>query len=131
MADRYDPIPDLAALLAASVREDDPYAPAYRLAVKLRITPKTRVKVVEARLREALGEPLPGGTIEGFLGGDGRRVAYMPQGAPDEEGVITGVGVKYVYVRFDGDSHAKATSPADLMFIDEAATAAGESANHG
>lgn len=54
MADRYDPIPDLAALLAASVHEAA-IPSAYRLAVKLRITPESGAKAVEAKLREALG----------------------------------------------------------------------------
>jgi hypothetical protein len=125
VTDYGDVIRDLAALLAASAREDDPYAPAYRLAVRLRIAPETRLRVVEARLREALGDPWPPMTIESFLGHDGRRVAYLPKGAPDEEGAITGVGVKYVYVRYDGSEQPRATSPADLIFLDdEAATAA-------
>ena len=124
MADGYDPLPDLAALLAATVYMDGIPA-AGRLARRLRITTETSFRVIEARLREALGEPLPGGTIESFLGGDGRRVAYMPKGAPAEEGVITGVGSMFVYVRYDGAGHSSATSPADLIFIDEPPQRAG------
>jgi hypothetical protein len=51
MADGYDPRPDLAALLAASVHENA-IPPAVRLASKLRITPESGAKLIEARLRE-------------------------------------------------------------------------------
>lgn len=52
------------------------------------------------------------------LAGSDVRVLYQPQpiGAP-EEGVITSVGAgtgPMVFVRYDGDTHAKATRPQDL-----------------
>lgn len=54
MADCYDPLPDLAALVGASIYMEGIPA-AYRLAVKLRITPGTAHREIEGRLREALG----------------------------------------------------------------------------
>jgi hypothetical protein len=59
MADGYDPRPDLAALLAASVHENA-IPSAARLASKLRVMPESGVKVIEARLREALTVPVGG-----------------------------------------------------------------------
>ena len=53
MTDRYDPLPDLAALLAASVYEDA-IPPAVRLSSKLRIRPESGAKLIEARICEAL-----------------------------------------------------------------------------
>jgi hypothetical protein len=60
MADRYDPLPDLAALLAAAVHENA-IPPAVRLASRLRITPESGAKAIEARLREALAPHAPAG----------------------------------------------------------------------
>jgi hypothetical protein len=54
-ADRYDPLPDLAALLSAAVNMDGIPA-ACRLAKRLRVTPETSFRVIERRLREALGQ---------------------------------------------------------------------------
>lgn len=53
MPDRYDPIPDLAALLAASVHENA-IPSAIRLASRLRISPESGAKLAEARICEAL-----------------------------------------------------------------------------
>lgn len=35
----------------------------------------------------------------------------------NEHGFITGVSSVYVFVRFVGDNHPKATDPADLVFL--------------
>ncbi|AMM44972.1 hypothetical protein SP15_174 [Bacillus phage SP-15] len=49
-----------------------------------------------------------------------RKVVYTPYiGCPDhlkEEGVITTVGTRYVFVRYGNDIHSKATSPEDLEY---------------
>jgi hypothetical protein len=59
MTGRYDPLPDLADLVAASVHENA-IPSAVRLASKLRVMPESGVKVIEARLREALTVPVGG-----------------------------------------------------------------------
>jgi hypothetical protein len=56
MADLYDPLPDLADLVAASVHENA-IPSAVRLASKLRVMPESGAKVIEARLREAIPVP--------------------------------------------------------------------------
>jgi hypothetical protein len=53
MTDNYDPLPDLADLVAASVHENA-IPSAVRLAAKLRVMPESGVKAIEARIREAL-----------------------------------------------------------------------------
>jgi hypothetical protein len=53
MTDRYDPLPDIADLLAASVHENA-IPPAVRLAKRLRVTPESGAKLIEARICEAL-----------------------------------------------------------------------------
>ena len=47
--------------------------------------------------------------------GDG--VVYTPRHGASEDGVITGVGHLYVFVRYRGDVSAKATNPDDLEFL--------------
>ena len=51
--------------------------------------------------------------------GDG--VVYHPDGGnaigSAEDGVITGVGERFVYVRYAGDVGSKATDPAALTFL--------------
>lgn len=47
--------------------------------------------------------------------GDG--VIYYPCGGPAEDGVITSVNDHYVFVRYTGDRHSKATRPADLLLL--------------
>lgn len=44
-------------------------------------------------------------------------VVYTPAGGPAEDGVITGVSNRAVFVRYKGDLHAKATNPADLKLL--------------
>ncbi len=41
----------------------------------------------------------------------GSGVVYVPS---REDGVITGVSTQYVFVRYSGDRHSKATLPEDL-----------------
>jgi hypothetical protein len=59
MPDHYDPLPDLADLVAASVHENA-IPSAVRLASKLRVMPESGAKAIEARLREALTVPAGG-----------------------------------------------------------------------
>ena len=49
----------------------------------------------------------------------GDLVIYRPPGQPDkaEQGVITGVSHTAVFVRYAGDTHAKATRPDDLEWV--------------
>lgn len=47
----------------------------------------------------------------------GREVRYTPYRGKVEEGVITGAGDRWVFVRFAGDTIAKATAPGALDFI--------------
>jgi hypothetical protein len=42
------------------------------------------------------------------------RVVYAPQSGATEEGVITEVRGYFVFVRYNGDEHSKATRPEDL-----------------
>lgn len=49
----------------------------------------------------------------------GKGVVYTPGhgcGA-SEDGVITSVGDAYVFVRYRGDSHSKATHPSNLTLL--------------
>lgn len=46
----------------------------------------------------------------------GRRVVYTPYRGATEEGVITSAGDRWVFVRFAGDTIAKATAPGALDF---------------
>jgi hypothetical protein len=62
--------------------------------------------------------------IEEAREGIGRRVVYEPPGAPPERGTITEVRPAfehpgYVFVRYDGDQHAKATAAEMLRFSDQ------------
>lgn len=43
-----------------------------------------------------------------------RPVTYHPGHGDDEHGHITSVGDRYVFVRYQGDQHSKATDPAML-----------------
>jgi hypothetical protein len=62
-------------------------------------------------------------TLDEALKGVGRRVAYRSQGEPDEEGVITSAGLMVAHVRYDGDTHSKATRLDDLTLIADGAAA--------
>jgi len=44
----------------------------------------------------------------------GCGVVYTPGHGPREDGVITSVGDRLVFVRYAGDAASKATSPGDL-----------------
>lgn len=44
----------------------------------------------------------------------GSRVVYTPT---KEDGVVTSINDKYVFVRYGGDTHSKATSPGDLELM--------------
>ena len=45
---------------------------------------------------------------------DRRRVAYAPVGARPDQGVVTAVTDRWVFVRYDGQAHSNATRPEDL-----------------
>jgi hypothetical protein len=47
--------------------------------------------------------------------GDG--VVYYSPGHRREDGTVTSVNDTYVFVRYAGDSHSKATHPRDLEFL--------------
>jgi hypothetical protein len=47
----------------------------------------------------------------------GYGVVYHPEHGPAEDGVIVGVSEVYVFVRYRGDEHAKATRPEDLTLL--------------
>lgn len=47
----------------------------------------------------------------------GAGVVYLPPGRPREDGVITSVNDRYVFVRYDGDKGSKATTPTDLILL--------------
>lgn len=47
----------------------------------------------------------------------GHKVAYRPTVGKVEEGVITAVNTAYVFVRYGGDMHSKATRPEVLETI--------------
>jgi hypothetical protein len=55
----------------------------------------------------------------------GATVAYRSAGALAENGAITSVGNVAVFVRYEGDRYPKATDPADLTLITEAAQGSG------
>jgi hypothetical protein len=44
----------------------------------------------------------------------GEPVVYTAPHGAREDGVITSVGATYVFVRYGGDSHSKATAPGQL-----------------
>lgn len=46
-------------------------------------------------------------------------VVYLPPGGRREDGVITSVNERYVFVRYDGDTTSKATHPTDLVLLSE------------
>jgi hypothetical protein len=72
--------------------------------------------------------PAGGGdvTLDEALGHVDHGVVYAPAHGKREDGVITSVGTRYVYVRYAGDAHSKATEPGDLELLGTAATAARE-----
>ena len=51
----------------------------------------------------------------------GRKVIYTPKGNYEgkklEEGVITSVNSKYVFVRYGNEYQSKATDPEDLRYV--------------
>jgi len=53
-------------------------------------------------------------TLDECRGNIGAGVVYTPTHGGREDGVITSVGDRYVFVRYRGDQHSKATSPDDL-----------------
>jgi GrpB-like predicted nucleotidyltransferase (UPF0157 family) len=55
-------------------------------------------------------------TLEEAADHIGSTVVYAPPDGPhlDETGVITAVTSRYVFVRYHGDTHSKATAPANL-----------------
>ena len=48
---------------------------------------------------------------------EGSRVEYRAAGQPPEQGVITGAGLRFAYVRYDGGTAPKATDPAALTLL--------------
>jgi hypothetical protein len=58
-------------------------------------------------------------TLEAARADIGRGVVYHPTPTSVEQGVITGVSAAYVFVRYDGDQHAKATAPDQLDWLCE------------
>lgn len=59
--------------------------------------------------------------LEEAKNGVGRKVVYTPFEGCDpsllEEGVITSVNDRYVFVRYGSDKNSKPTSPYDLKFL--------------
>jgi hypothetical protein len=47
----------------------------------------------------------------------GDRVRYRPSHGEPEDGEITGINGAYVFVRYDGDRHSKATAARVLELI--------------
>jgi len=47
----------------------------------------------------------------------GRCVAYTTSHGATELGRITSVGTKFVFVRYEGDIHSKATAPENLSLV--------------
>jgi len=47
----------------------------------------------------------------------GAGVVYTAPHGAREDGVISSVGAAYVFVRYGGDSHSKATLPQDLTLL--------------
>lgn len=50
----------------------------------------------------------------------GVGVTYRPPGGVIEDGVITSVNARWVFVRYRGDNHSKATHPRDLEWLSRA-----------
>lgn len=56
-------------------------------------------------------------TLDDFR--EGMKVTYQSYpGAPVEHGVVTGVGVTYVYVRYGEERTPKATAPGNLKIVE-------------
>jgi hypothetical protein len=51
----------------------------------------------------------------------GEEVIYRAHGAIAEDGTISSVGERFVFVRYAGDRHSKATDPAALTLLAGAA----------
>lgn len=47
----------------------------------------------------------------------GAGVVYAPRGGAREDGTITSVNDRFVFVRYAGDSGSKATHPRDLELL--------------
>ena len=47
----------------------------------------------------------------------GAGVVYIPENGAREDGVITSVTSRWVFVRYRGDAGAKATNPGDLTLL--------------
>lgn len=62
-------------------------------------------------------------TLEEARGSIGRWVVYRSPGRIPEHGVIRSVNEAFVFVRYAGDKHAKATQPEDLTLVTEAGVA--------
>lgn len=60
-------------------------------------------------------------TVEEAQAGRGRRVVYEPPGGPAEFGKIVRLSPMgaFVFVRYDGEIHAKATPPERLRFAED------------
>lgn len=56
-------------------------------------------------------------TIEECRANIGAAVVYAPSSGRREDGVITDVTRMYVFVRYDGDRHSKATAPGQLTLL--------------
>lgn len=46
----------------------------------------------------------------------GRTVIYRPLPGLVEDGIITSIGVQFIFVRYRGDNHSKATRAEDLTW---------------
>ena len=55
----------------------------------------------------------------------GTGVVYEPFGGPPEDGTITGVSNCFVFVRYAGDGHSKATAAEMLTLLARPAIGAG------
>ena len=53
-------------------------------------------------------------TIDEARGHIGEGVVYVPGHGEREDGQITSVSDRFVFVRYTGSMHSKATDPADL-----------------
>lgn len=51
---------------------------------------------------------------------ENRLVIYKKGASKQEEGIITSWNSKFIFVRYHGDIHSKATAPEDLNFIRKA-----------
>jgi hypothetical protein len=56
-------------------------------------------------------------TLEEAAAHIGAGVVYIPEHGAREDGVITSVTSRWVFVRYRGDAGSKATSPGDLTLL--------------